>query len=91
LLYEDVVREIIDWLGDRVRLLLEAGYRREDNLILDPGIGFGKQPEHNIEILRRFEEFRALGRPLLVGVSRKSFVEISRRLLRRDSSVVLEP
>ena len=74
LLYEDVVGEIVEWLNKRMLLLLETGYRREDNLILDPGIGFGKQPEHNVEILRRFEELKVLGKPLLVGVSRKSFV-----------------
>ena len=74
ILYEDVVGEIVEWLNKRMLLLLETGYRREDNLILDPGIGFGKQPEHNVEILRRFEELKVLGKPLLVGVSRKSFV-----------------
>jgi len=72
-LYGDVVGEVIDWLGKRSAELRDKGYP-EDNLILDPGIGFGKLPEHNIEILSRFDEFRVLGRPLLVGVSRKSFI-----------------
>ncbi len=73
LLYDDVVGEVIDWLKKRAEELKGEGYP-EENLIFDPGIGFGKLPEHNIEILRRFDEFRILGRPLLVGVSRKSFV-----------------
>ncbi|MDQ7037935.1 MAG: dihydropteroate synthase [Aquificota bacterium] len=76
IIYGDVVQEITDWFRERIRRLKEAGYRREDNLILDPGIGFGKLPEHNVEILSRFEEFRILGKPLMVGVSRKSFIGI---------------
>jgi len=74
IVYDDVVGEIKEWMGERIRRLLEAGYRREENLILDPGIGFGKLPEHNVEILRRFEELRIFGKPLMVGVSRKSFI-----------------
>ncbi|MDQ7083218.1 MAG: dihydropteroate synthase, partial [Aquificota bacterium] len=76
IIYGDVVQEITDWFRERIKRLKEAGYRREDNLILDPGIGFGKLPEHNVEILSRFEEFRILGKPLMVGVSRKSFIGI---------------
>ncbi len=74
IVYDDVVGEIKGWLEERVKKLLETGYRREENLILDPGIGFGKLPEHNVEILRRFGELRILGKPLMVGVSRKSFI-----------------
>lgn len=74
IVYEGVVAEIISWWEGRISLLREKGYKREENLILDPGIGFGKLPEHNVEILRRFEEFRIMGKPLMVGVSRKSFV-----------------
>ncbi|MDQ7082319.1 MAG: dihydropteroate synthase [Aquificota bacterium] len=74
LIYEDVMEEIIGWLKVRIDALLEEGYRREENIILDPGIGFGKMPEHNVEILQRFGELRALGKPLMVGVSRKSFI-----------------
>ncbi len=73
IVYDDVVGEIVSWLGERIRELVSAGYP-EENLILDPGVGFGKLPEHNVEILSRFEELRILGRPLLVGVSRKSFI-----------------
>ncbi len=74
IVYDDVVGEIKGWLEERVKKLLETGYRGEENLILDPGIGFGKLPEHNVEILRRFEELRILGKPLMIGVSRKSFI-----------------
>ncbi len=76
IVYEDVIQEIVDWWRERIRALKEAGYRREENIILDPGIGFGKLPEHNVEILSRFEELKVLGKPLMVGVSRKSFVGI---------------
>jgi len=76
LFYEDILCEIKGWFEKRIKELLKAGYRREENLILDPGIGFGKLPEHNVEILRRFEELRVMGKPLMVGVSRKSFVGI---------------
>ncbi len=74
IVYEDVVAEIVSWWKERIENLISAGYKREENIILDPGIGFGKLPEHNVEILRRFEEFKVLGKPLLVGVSRKSFI-----------------
>ena len=71
--YGDVVGEIVRWFSERISKLKELGYR-DDNLILDPGIGFGKMPEHNVEILSRFGELRVFGKPLMVGVSRKSFI-----------------
>ena len=74
IVYDDVVGEITDWFRERIDRLLQAGYRQSESIILDPGIGFGKLPEHNVEILRRFEEFKIFGKPLLVGVSRKSFI-----------------
>ncbi len=74
IIYEDVVAEIVSWFGSRIRKLKETGYKREENIILDPGIGFGKLPEHNVEIISRFEEFKIFGKPLMVGVSRKSFI-----------------
>ncbi|MCS7262280.1 MAG: dihydropteroate synthase [Aquificaceae bacterium] len=70
--YEEMVEEINLWFEERLRALKTAGYTGQ--AILDPGIGFGKLPEHNVEILKRFEEFRVFGLPLLVGVSRKSFI-----------------
>jgi len=71
--YADVVREIAVFFESRIRFAEQAGIRR-DRIVLDPGIGFGKTTEHNLEILARLAEFRALGRPLLIGPSRKSFI-----------------
>ena len=71
--YDDVVPDVISrlaWLADRA---VEAGVRRE-RIVLDPGMGFGKTAQHNLEILRRLGEFRATGLPLLVGMSRKSTI-----------------
>jgi dihydropteroate synthase len=71
--YEDVVAEVCCDLERRAAAFLAAGVRRED-LMLDPGIGFAKRPEHSVELLRRLGELRRLGYPLVVGVSRKRFV-----------------
>ena len=68
--YTDPVPDVIGALRSSLNLALEAGVAVE-NVILDPGMGFGKTAEHNLEILRRLAEFKALGRPLLVGMSRK--------------------
>lgn len=68
-LLEDIKRELME----SVAVALGAGVAR-DRIILDPGIGFGKTVEQNLEIVRRFGEFRALGFPLLSGPSRKSFI-----------------
>jgi len=78
--YGDVVKEIIGFFRKILTNAWSAGIER-DKIILDPGIGFGKLPEHNLEILRRLDEFRALGRPLAIGTSRKGF--IGRALGRR--------
>ena len=72
--YEDVVREIRDFLVGRVEYALSAGVR-EENVILDPGIGFGKTLGHNLELLNGLNVFVELGFPVLVGASRKSFLE----------------
>ncbi|MCS6957577.1 MAG: dihydropteroate synthase [Aquificaceae bacterium] len=72
IVYEDVVEEIASWFNSRLESLQEKGYKGQ--VILDPGIGFGKLPEHNIEIIKRFDEFRLFGLPLMVGLSRKSFI-----------------
>ncbi|ADQ47189.1 dihydropteroate synthase [Caldicellulosiruptor kronotskyensis 2002] len=71
--YEDVIEEILQFFELRIEQALKAGVKLE-NIILDPGIGFGKRPEDNLEILRRCEEFRVLGRPILIGASRKSVI-----------------
>lgn len=69
--YKDVVGEIKAFFETQLRLVEKDGV---GEVILDPGIGFGKTVEHNLEILRRFGEFRALGKPLMLGASRKSFL-----------------
>lgn len=71
--YEDVIPEIIDYLRTSVRIAEDAGCSLE-SLVIDPGIGFGKNFEHNLEVLRRLSELRALGLPILLGTSRKSFI-----------------
>jgi dihydropteroate synthase len=72
--YQDVVAEVGDYLGRRVQLCLAAGIDR-DRLLGDPGFGFGKTPEHNLELLRRLPEIeQRAGVPLLVGMSRKSML-----------------
>jgi dihydropteroate synthase len=69
--YDDVVSEIGAFLEERLRFAVEAGIR-EELICLDPGIGFGKTVEHNFELIRRLDELAAIGRPLVVGFSRKS-------------------
>ncbi|MFC1601688.1 dihydropteroate synthase [Candidatus Sumerlaeota bacterium] len=71
--YKDVVRDIMTYLEGRLAAALEAGIQRE-RICLDPGIGFGKTLAHNLELLRRLNEFNGLERPVLVGPSRKSFI-----------------
>lgn len=71
--YDDVVAEVLRWLRERLRAAVEGGVD-EEKLIVDPGIGFGKAPEHNLALLRNLGSLRSLGRPILVGTSRKSFV-----------------
>jgi dihydropteroate synthase len=69
--YDDVVSEVKAFLDERLEAAVSAGVR-EELICLDPGIGFGKTPAHNFELVRRLDELAALGRPLLVGFSRKS-------------------
>jgi dihydropteroate synthase len=71
--YEDVLREVQDFLAAQVRFAVEAGVRRE-NIIIDPGIGFGKTLDHNLTLLRDLPALAAMGQPLLVGASRKTFI-----------------
>ncbi len=71
--YEDVVGEICDFLAERIAAAVDAGVP-EEQIIIDPGFGFGKTVNHNLEIVRRLGEFRRLGRPILVGPSRKSTI-----------------
>jgi len=71
--YEDVVDDVRAFLAGRLEFATSRGIA-EDEVWLDPGIGFGKTLEHNLELLRRLGELRGLGRPLVVGTSRKSFI-----------------
>jgi dihydropteroate synthase len=71
--YEDVVAAVKAFLAQRLEAATAAGID-EERIWLDPGIGFGKTREHNMELLRRLGELRDLGRPLLIGTSRKSFI-----------------
>jgi dihydropteroate synthase len=71
--YEDVVDDVKAFLAERMDVAVAAGVA-EERIWLDPGIGFGKELEHNLELLRRLGELRELGRPLVVGTSRKSFI-----------------
>jgi dihydropteroate synthase len=71
--YDDVVDDVKSFLAERVEFAVEAGID-EERIWVDPGIGFGKTLEHNLELLRRLGELRELGRPLVVGASRKSFI-----------------
>jgi dihydropteroate synthase len=72
-IYDDVVSEVIEEVTLQLDKALAAGIKRE-NIILDPGIGFAKDAEHNWEILNRIDEFVALGYPVLIGHSRKRFL-----------------
>jgi dihydropteroate synthase len=69
--YDDVVSEVAAFLEERLRFAVRAGIA-EDRICVDPGIGFGKTVEQNFELVRRLDEIAALGRPVLVGFSRKS-------------------
>ncbi len=92
--YGDVVREILAFLRERIEFAVSQGIAR-DRIIVDPGIGFGKRPEHNTEILQRLGELRELGRPILLGTSRKSFLgaltkrPVEKRLEETIASVVV--
>ncbi len=71
--YEDVVSEVKAFLEERLSFAVSEGVR-EERVWLDPGIGFGKAVDHNLELLRRLDEIVAIGRPVVVGTSRKSFL-----------------
>ena len=73
LTYQSLRREIIEFLRNRIEKALVCGIDSE-NIIVDPGIGFGKTTEDNINILKYLREFKVLGRPILVGTSRKAFI-----------------
>lgn len=82
--YGDVVDDVRAFLEERLAFAVDAGIA-EEQIVLDPGIGFGKTIEHNLQLLERLGELVVLGRPLLVGTSRKSFLG---RLAARDGREV---
>jgi dihydropteroate synthase len=69
--YEDVVSEVASFLEERLAFAVGNGIA-EDRICLDPGIGFGKTPDQNLELVRRLDRLVAIGRPVVVGFSRKS-------------------
>jgi len=71
--YENLMAEIISYLKESLKIAESAGINLK-KVIVDPGIGFGKTVEHNLFILKNLKELRVLGRPILIGVSRKSFI-----------------
>jgi dihydropteroate synthase len=71
--YEDVVEEVYAFFVERLNWAVDHGLK-EDNLLVDPGLGFGKTTAHNLEILRNLRTFRSLGRPVVLGASRKRFL-----------------
>lgn len=71
--YQSLVREIMDFLEEGIKIAEEAGIP-PDKVIIDPGIGFGKGLEHNLTIMKNLEAFKTLGKPILIGTSRKSFI-----------------
>lgn len=71
--YEDVIKEIYEFFIEKINFMVENGIE-ENKIIIDPGIGFGKRYEDNLEILARLKEFKSLKKPLLIGASRKSFI-----------------
>jgi len=90
--YDDVIAEIMGYLEEGIDAALEKGVARE-NIFIDPGIGFGKNSDHNLTILKYLREFQTLGLPVLIGTSRKSFLgrltgkEVDNRLWGTIASV----
>lgn len=72
--YDDLMAEITDYLADRSELAIKEGIKK-DRIILDPGIGFGKTAEHNLTLINRLDKITSLGFPVLMGPSRKSFIQ----------------
>lgn len=71
--YQSLIQEIIDYLNESIRITKVAGIA-SDKLVIDPGIGFGKTLDHNLTIIKNLEAFKAMGKPILLGTSRKSFI-----------------
>ena len=80
--YDDVVSEVASFLEERLEFAVAQGIP-EERVCLDPGIGFGKTPDQNLELVRRLDRIVAIGRPVLVGLSRKSTLGEGARAMRR--------
>ena len=87
--YENVVEDICTWLEQRRAVLVGTGIP-DERLVFDPGIGFGKTAKHNVEVLSSIGTFRRLGRPVLIGHSRKRFLGkvIGRQVDERSSGTI---
>ena len=72
--YDDVLLDIFDFFESRINFFIQKGYKRK-LIILDPGIGFGKNLEHNLRLISKISIFHSLGCPILIGTSRKRFIE----------------
>lgn len=79
--YESLIDDIASYLKEAIASAQAAGIK-PDKIIIDPGVGFGKTPAHNLEIIKHLSDFKALGKPILIGTSRKSFIA---KVLRSDS------
>ncbi len=71
--YDDILTEIADYLSESIETAMKAGIKK-DKIIIDPGIGFGKTFDHNLQIIDNLDKFKFLGKPILVGTSRKAFI-----------------
>ena len=71
--YDDVVTDVLTWLQQRMKRCLDAGISKSQ-MVIDPGIGFGKTVQHNVQLLQGISRFVELNRPVLIGLSRKSFL-----------------
>ena len=92
--YQNVVSEVMEFLSERANLLLSKGVE-QNRIALDPGFGFGKSLEHNLEMLAKFDRFSELGYPVLAGISRKSMLgkitgkEVDQRLSPSIAAAIL--
>ena len=84
-IYGDLIPEIISFLERRIEYSVNAGISR-DKIIIDPGIGFGKGPKHNAEILRQLDKLKCLNMPIMIGTSRKTFIDKVLELSGEDNT-----
>lgn len=84
--YNNLLTEVTDYLKTSIEIAEKAGIKKE-KIVIDPGIGFGKTVEHNLELIKKLSQFKILGRPILIGTSRKSFIG---KTLNLDSENRLE-